>query len=193
MINRDYFYNIVRTSLYPKGISGVAFEGMERFLDFWQVGDIIGYPPTGRDRRWLAYILATVYHETARTMQPIEEYGRGRGLEYGKADPITGKTYYGRGYVQLTWKFNYEKMGKVFDVDLVNIPALASDPDLAMKICFYGMSRGSFTGRKLSQYFTVTVSDWVNARKIINGLDKAELVASYAKVFHLALTIPPLQ
>jgi len=190
MINKEYFYNIIRTHLYPKGISPMALQGLERFLNFWQVTDIIGYPPTGRDRRWLAYILATTYHETARTMQPIEEYGKGRGLSYGKPDPITGKTYYGRGYVQLTWKFNYENMGNVFGVDLINKPELASEPDLAMKICFYGMSKGSFTGRRLSQYFNEVSADWLNARKIINRMDKAELIASYAKVFHQALTPP---
>jgi predicted chitinase len=187
MIDRDHFYHIVRNGFFPKGIPTQSFEGLEKFLDFWQVADIIGYPPAGRDRRWLAYILATAYHETARTMQPIEEYGKGKAHSYGKPDPITGETYYGRGYVQLTWKYNYENMGKVFGIDLVNKPERALDADVAIKICFYGMSRGSFTGRKLSQYFNVTVQDWVNARKIINGMDKADLIASYAKIFFLAL------
>ena len=30
------------------------------------------------DDRWLAYMLATAFHETARTMQPIREFGAGR-------------------------------------------------------------------------------------------------------------------
>ena len=53
------------------------------------------------DLRWLAYILATDYHETAYTMQPIEEYGKGAGYDYGEPDPVTGEIYFGTGLVQL--------------------------------------------------------------------------------------------
>ncbi len=66
---------------------------------------------------YLAYTLATVYHETAYQMQPVEEYGKGAGHEYGIPDPITGKAYYGRGDVQVTWKYNYERLSKLlFDI-----------------------------------------------------------------------------
>ncbi len=75
-------------------------------------------------------MLATAYWETAQTMEPIEEYGKGAGRPYGEPDPATEQTYYGRGYVQLTWLPNYEKASKeIYDiefdaggVDLVNNP-----------------------------------------------------------------------
>jgi len=144
------------------------------------------------DLRWLAYMLATAWHETARTMQPIEEYGKGSGKPYGIPDPDTGKTYYGRGYVQLTWKENYRKMGKLLNVDLVNYPDSALLPAVAVEIMFEGMLKassniGDFTGKSLEQYFNDSAEDWINARRIINGLDCAVPIASYAKRFYEAL------
>ena len=42
---------------------------------------------------------------------------------------------------------------------------------------------GWFTGKKLSDYITLKISDFKSARKIVNGLDKAELIADYAKQY----------
>lgn len=61
----------------------------------------------------ISYVLATVRHETAGTYLPIAEYGKGEGKPYGNPDPLTGKIYYGRGYVQLTWKENYERFSRI--------------------------------------------------------------------------------
>lgn len=134
----------------------------------------------------LAYVLATAYHETAHTMQPIEEYGRGKGRDYGVKDPVTGQTYYGRGYVQLTWKANYRKAGVEIGVDLVSNPGLAMQPDIAATIIVTGMGEGWFTGKKLADYFG-TPPDWKNARRIVNGTDKADLIAGYGNAFLAAL------
>ena len=145
-----------------------------------------------KDLRWLAYMFATVFHETAQTMQPIEEFGRGRGRAYGRPDPVTGQTYYGRGYVQLTWKANYQTMGNLLGHDLVNHPELALRADVAAAIMFEGMTtslslRGDFTGKSLEDYFNDRTTDWVNARRIINGTDKASTIAGYAKQFYADL------
>jgi len=137
---------------------------------------------------WLAYVLATTYHETAATMQPIAEYGKGAGRSYGEPDPETGQTYYGRGYVQLTWEENYQKaQGCVVDlntlacdVPLVMQPDLALTPWVAAQVAIVGMTEGWFTGKKLSDYLTDTMTDYVNARRIINGTDKAQTIAAYA-------------
>src|SRR5215472_5821610 len=99
------------------------------------------------DLRWLAYMLATAYHETAQTFQAIEEIGKGRGRPYGVPDPVTGQTYYGRGLVQLTWKRNYQTFSNLLGVDLVNDPGLALDPGNAYKIMSIGMTKGLFTGK----------------------------------------------
>jgi hypothetical protein len=131
------------------------------------------------DQRWWAYTLATAWHETAATMQPIAEYGKGKGKPYGKPDPVTGETYYGRGFVQLTWKDNYRKSGDAIGLDLVHKPDLALMAIPAAQIMCLGMQDGSFTGKSLGDYFDDDTEDPVNARRIVNGTDKAKLIATY--------------
>lgn len=140
------------------------------------------------DIRWLAYMFATVKHECADTWKPIEEYGKGKGRKYGVPVTVTdpdGRTYsnvyYGRGYVQLTWDYNYRNMGKVLDNRLLYEPSLALDADVAYRIMSYGMRNGSFTGARLSRFINADTCDYKNARKIINGLDQADRIAGYAQ------------
>ena len=137
--------------------------------------------------RQAAYMLATAKHETAGTFAPIEEYGKGKGLPYGKPDRKTGLVYYGRGYVQLTWAKNYQTMGTVLGLPLYTHPELALRYDAAYKIMSHGMTHGSFTGVGLSRYINDQKTDYVNARKIINGTDKAELIAGYASAIEQML------
>jgi hypothetical protein len=140
-----------------------------------------------QDIRWAAYMLATVMHECAGTWLPIEEYGHGKGRPYGVADAATGQVYYGRGYVQLTWKANYRAMSKVIGLDLVAGPALVLNPDNSYKIMSYGMRNGSFTGVGLERFINGTSCDYVGARKIINGTDHADKIAGYAREFEAML------
>lgn len=144
--------------------------------------------PQITDLRWLAYMFATVKHECAGTWRPIEEYGKGKGHRYGNPVTVTdsdGKSYtnayYGRGYVQLTWDYNYKAMGQALSNRLLYEPQLALDADVAYKIMSLGMRRGSFTGKKLADYINGDRCDYVNARKIINGLDQADRIAGYAQ------------
>ena len=132
--------------------------------------------------RHRAYILATVFHETAKTMQPIAEYGKGKGKPYGKPAGPHGKAYYGRGYVQLTWLANYQKAALATGRDLVANPDLAMEPDIASVILVRGMTEGWFTGKKLSDFTSYTAM-----RAIVNGTDKAALIAGHAEVFEDAL------
>lgn len=182
MINRKFFFEHARGQLFDGKLRQSQVDGLSAILDEWD-GKY-----ANKDDRWLAYMLATTHHETDRTMQPIEEYGKGKGRDYGVADPATGQTYYGRGFVQLTWKTNYQAMGKKLGVDLVNHPALALGLKVATQILFLGMMEGTFTGVKLSNYFNPNKDDWVNARKIINGLDKANLIATYGKSYYAAIS-----
>ena len=151
--------------------------------------------PGDKDDRHLAYMLATAHHETARTMQPIAEYGKGKTRPYGQRLKQSGKPYtdtgaifFGRGYVQLTWYENYDKAGRKLGLDLLHDPLLAMIPAVAAKIMFAGMTEGWFTGKKLSDYFNDTKEDWVNARRIINGTDRADLIAGYGKKYHAAIS-----
>ncbi len=139
----------------------------------------------------IAYVLATVKHETDNTYTTLREYGRGVGKDYGYPDPETKKVYYGRGYVQLTWKSNYAVFGSLLKEDLVNDPDLALRPDIAYEILIIGMTKGLFTGRDLNNFINYCKEDYVNARKIVNGLDDAQLIADYAIDFEkLLLKVP---
>lgn len=175
-IDRKKFFDGVRSGPFPGTLSPAQTGGMSAILDEWDRRKLT-------DLRWLAYMLATTYHETARTMQPINEYGKGKGRKYGVPDSKTGQTYYGRGFVQLTWLDNYRKMGAITGADLVNHPELALQLPVASAIMFEGMIRGTFTGKKLADYFSGAKDDPVNARRIINGTDKAETIAGYHKQF----------
>lgn len=183
-MDKDRFYDEIRASLFSGRLSQSQVDGINAKLDAF---DRFGI----RDDRWKAYMLATSYHETARTMQPVEELGKGRGKPYGKkikhsGEPYTwpDQIYYGRGDVQLTWYENYERMGKLLSIPLLENPDLALDLDISARIMIEGMTkgrsnRGDFTGVSLENYFNSYTDDPVNARKIINGLDKAKLIADY--------------
>ncbi len=123
-------------------------------------------------------MLATTFHETARTMQPIAEFG-GKQRRYAP--------YYGRGFVQLTWEANYAKAGEVVGVDLVAHPDRAMELPIATAVLFDGMIDGWFTMRKLADYIASPRFDYVSARRIINGTDRAQVIAGYAFNFEKAL------
>src|SRR5215475_15078850 len=136
MIQRKYFFDSVRGSLFGGSMTQAQVDGMTAMLDFAE--------SVGSDDRHLAYILATTYHETAQTMQPIAEYGKGKGKPYGVPDPVTGETYYGRGYVQLTWKENYQKQDAKLALggELVRNADIALEPAIALRVIFGGMYDG---------------------------------------------------
>lgn len=185
MINRKSTFDNIRKNFGKLTLKQV--EGFTAIFDEWES---VGYT----DMRWLSYMLATSWHETAKTMQPIEEYGKGKNRPYGKKVKHSGLAYlinaifYGRGFIQLTWYENYELMGRLIGVDLLHHPELALVMRNAVKIMFEGMTRGSssfgdFTGRCLEQYFNANINDPIGARKIINGTDKSKLIADYHNLF----------
>lgn len=179
-MNRAAFYASVRrraSGIFGTSLSQGQVNGCETLLSEAE--------KEGTPLRFLAYILATAYHETACTMQPVREIGKGKGRPYGK--PVNGKTYYGRGYVQLTWLENYQRAAKELAVDLVRYPDDALEPDIAAAILFRGMTEGWFTGKKLSDYINLDKTDYFNARRIVNGTDRADKIAGYAKAFETGL------
>lgn len=149
-------------------------------------------------------MLATSYHETGRTMQPVEEIGKGAGKPYGKKIKYDGtrystpdRIYYGRGDVQLTWYENYEMMGRLLNMPLLNQPELALKPEISARIMIEGMTRGisnrgDFTGVSLESFFNNRKDDPYNARKIINGLDQANIIAGYYFKFLEAIEMAEL-
>jgi hypothetical protein len=169
MIDREPFFATVCAHFGPLAQSQV--DGFDKILDEWERRAL-------SDERWLAYMLATSWHETGRAMQPIREAGSEAYLRRKPYWP-----YMGEGLVQVTWKRNYARFGAKKPGDLLEWP-------LALTALFDGMITGEFTGRQLSDYFNHRADDPVKARRIINGLDKAMLVASHHHVFVEALAAP---
>jgi len=194
-MNRTVFFDRVRAKPFGGSLTQSQVEGMETIL---AAADQYGLKVRGQ----LAYVFATAFLETARTMLPIKEYGGAayytklydvkgqnptRAKAHGNTEPGDGPKYCGRGYVQLTWKVNYQKASAIVGADLVANPDLAMRPDIAALIMFDGMTKGWFTGKNLDGYISGTTRDFTNARRIINGTDKAATVAAYAEQFDAAL------
>lgn len=150
-----------------------------------------------------AYLLATAKHETAHTMQPVREAlaktdagavaALDKAWQGGKLTWVKtpywrpdrdGKAWFGRGYVQLTHKANYQKASERMGIDLVADPSAALSPRLAARILVQGCAEGWFTGKKLGDYLP---GDYVGARHVVNGSDRASEIATYARQFEAAL------
>lgn len=186
MINRDYFFSTVRARLFGGTLKQSQVDGLTGILDVWEAEH------WQQDDRWLAYMLGTAYHEVDRTMQPITEYASGKAYEgrqdLGNTEQGDGVRFKGRGFVQLTGRANYLKMSRILCTDLIENPERALDLEIATKVMFYGMEHGTFTGKKLGDYFNESTEDWVNARRIINRLDKANAIAEYSRKFYGAIS-----
>jgi len=177
IIDRKAFFERIRKGFGRMNQSQV--DALEFLLRSLEADDEI------MDSRQAAYMLATTKWETQHTYLPIREHGRGKGYKYGV--PVDGKIYYGRGFVQLTWHDNYLTMGKRLNIPLAEDPDLALDPATAYKIMSAGMREGLFTGRRLGEFINSDICNYLAARKIINGMDKADVIAGYARVFNEAL------
>lgn len=200
-VERKTFFDQVRASLFAGKLLQGRVDGLTHLLDIWDAQH------GGQDIRWLAYSLATAYHETGFTMQPVSEQGGVVYLTYmydpqspnpkraamalanGNVHPGDGVKYCGRGYVQLTWASNYKRLGDLIGIDLLDHPERALEPEIAARILYEGMIGGWFSGVGLSRYFNAKTSDWKNARRIINGLDCADKITGYAKAFYAALHV----
>jgi putative chitinase len=176
--DRTVYFDSVRASLFAGWLKQGQVDGQNDILDVWAWVARVSRETGPLDLRWLAYMLATTFHETAQEMWPVEEYGKGEGYDYGVPDPETGQTYYGRGYVQLTWKENYQRATSELnlkgDLDLVWHPEQALDGVIAARIMYLGMFEGWFRSdskgaQTLPRYFNADVDDAYNAREIING------------------------
>ena len=187
-MNLKAFYDNIRP-IFGGYLTEDQVEGIDTILDAW---DRHG----NNNPRHLAYILATAKHETAHTMQPVREtlaktdakakeiltksFNAGK-LTWVKKD-YWSSGFFGRGFVQITHKDNYEKAGRKLGVNLVANPSKALDPDIAGAILVRGMLEGWFTGKSLSDF-----SDFTNMRRIVNGTDRAQLIAQYATLFYDAI------
>ena len=163
--NRQIYFDAVRQAPFPGSLKGSQVDAMVAFLRSWEELPF-------EDMRWLAYMLATTFHETSSTMQPIEEYSKGKGAKYGEPHPTTGLVYFGRGWPQLTWYENYVKAQEQINsrgllsgrtVDIVNHPEEMLDYEPSGAVLFYGSIEGWFrrddqgVPYTLPRYFNDTV------------------------------------
>ena len=172
----------------------------EREKNITHLLEFIRTDPAITDIRWAAYMLATTKHETAHTWAPIVERGsiayftkrywsneRVR-VRLGNLTIGDAASYRGRGYVQITGRRNYAVMGGYVGTDILSAPHLALDPTIAYRIMSIGMRYGYFTGKHLRSYLNEKERDYVNARRIINGLDRAKEIATYATLLEKIIT-----
>lgn len=183
-------------------LTGAQVAGIERLIDAFLAYALL------LDRRHLAYILATSFHETGRRMMPVREgfaatdaaaraavaklFAAGRISRNYALPNARGLSFYGRGDVQLTHEANYIAMGKLLGLDLAGNPDLALDPATSARVLVEGVTRGvsargDFTGRALEDFIAGERCDYVGARRTVNGTDKAAAIAGYAKRFESAL------
>jgi len=186
----ERFFAAVRTGLLGPALSQEEVDGCNVILSA-----CAGWPLS-----WTAYGLATAYHETAHTMQPVVEQGGAayfmrmydpEGLRpavaarLGNTETGDGCMFCGRGYVQLTGRANYLRAG------VLDAPDHALDPATAAEILERGMREGWFSGRRLADVLPLggraTRRQFIAARRVVNGQDRAGLLADYALRFQDAL------
>jgi hypothetical protein len=182
-MNKAKFYERVRSRL--GSLNQDQVNGFEIILQ-----TICGAPLSHQ-----AYMLATAWHETNGTMQPVREAywlsedWRRRNLRY--------YPHYGRGYVQITWDRNYRladaelhKAGRIKKGELINNLDLALRPDIAAFCLRKGMEDGWY-GSKLRNILPMqgvaTKQQYMAARKTVNLMDQAEKIEGYAQIFERAL------
>lgn len=110
-------------------------------------------------------------------------YGGGKGASLGNTEPGDGYKFRGRGFVQLTGRANYRKIGQELGIDLENNPQLASnDPNVMAAIAV-----NFFKNSKLLQSITQTgdfgrAATGLNGGNALPGMDKRYgLYLSYLK------------
>ncbi len=185
-MNKAAFYKTVRTRF--GSLSQEQVDGIEALLK-----TVEGLPLA-----WQSYMLATAWHETAKTMQPVREaYNLSENWRMKK---LRYYPYYGRGYLQITWLKNYQwldeaatKAGLIKEGDLLKNLDLAMRPDIAAFALKQGLIEGRYDAQgktikqRLPRKGVATKKQYINARYLVNIQDKAEMVEGYAQVFERAL------
>lgn len=194
------FFDGVRKPLFKGRMGQSQVDGMKMTIDEWFKR------PDLSDERWLAYMLATAWLETDRTMQAIMEYGdrayftrmydiKGarpdKARELGNTRAGDGAKFAGRGKPMITGRANYAKateyVGRHIGIDFEEKPSAVLQGNHSDLLMFSGMIKGWFTGKKLSDYFDGDLEDPIGARRIVNGTDRAEEIADAYEDFLTAL------
>ena len=169
----------------------------QKVSEQWVYDKAVEYGVT--DKNQIAYILSTIKWECGFKNQK-EIWGENKS--YWKVDSETGQAYYGRGFVQLTHKYNYQKYTQIIkdmwkdfkdndgnilkasDIDLVNNPdIILKSNELAIFIAIHWMKNWIFTWKKLDDFINDTKTDYIAARSIVNWSNKAKEFADNAQTY----------
>lgn len=202
-MNKELFFNQIRSSVFNGLLTQGVVDTVNIIFDSLDKYCITDY-------RQRAYVFATAFHESySRSLNPewnaVREgwgktdasavaavtslYKAGKISKNYALPQVNGKSYFGRGFVQITHPGNYKTLGAKLGIKLYDKPELALDKKVAADIMVIGMKEGLFTGAKLSTYFTENKTDNKNARRIINGTDAADRIAGFAEKFYIALIL----
>jgi len=181
MLDKIFFYKRIReVKLFDK-LNQIQVDSIDAIINECD--------KQGLTLKQAAYCFATAYHEAYNPRQPENRMTPIR--EFGGEEYLKGKKYYpfvGMGFSQLTWRWNYEKEAKRLGMDLINHPKLILDILTAANSHVFCMAHGTYTGKKLSDYINDKKTDYANARRIVNGVDKKDLIAGYAQKFESCLS-----
>ncbi|SCB30181.1 glycoside hydrolase family 19 protein [Rhizobium lusitanum] len=213
-MDRSKFFDAVRSPVFGGKISQTQVNGIEAILDAVDANDVtdlrqvayilatpmietggsfvpivenLNYSADGLRATFPKYFTASQAAAYARQPQRIANHAYANRMGNGNEASGDGWRNRGRGFVQITGHDNYAKFSKILGIDLVGNPDLALSDDIAAKIIVIGMRDGIFTGHKLSNYFEPGSADWVGARYIVNGQDKAQQIANFGRQFYTGL------
>ena len=133
-----------------------------------------------------AFLFATAYAETfSVNFSPAAKERKGNAnsnLPYWQPDHETGQEYYGRGWVQLTWKDKYRLANNRLGIDLLNNPTQALELDISYEILVRALLEGWLeTYRstpsggagnvpiRLGDFLSINSADYASARAVINA------------------------
>lgn len=205
-MNREAFFAHVRAALFNHQLSTAQVEGCEAIL--------AGFEAARWPLSWAAYGFATVFHETGQRMQPIIETTGPRDREPVSVDRAIarleaawaakrlrwvktaywrkdkdGLSWLGRGLPQTTHRTNYAWAERVTGVPFTRNPELMLEMRYSLPVMIQAMQEGAYTRHRNADYLNRQPPDYRGARRIINGMDKADMIAGYARRFEEALRL----
>ncbi|MGV8865206.1 MAG: hypothetical protein ACOH2T_29220 [Pseudomonas sp.] len=194
----DTFFRHVRAHLFGGHMAQSQVDGINAILAAWaKYGD--------SNLQRLSYVLATPNVETGGAYQPVYEYGPRSyfnkyepgtklGKQLGNTVKGDGYRFRGTGMVQSTGRANAVRAGKKLGLDLVGNPELMMDLGVSAQILVVGTLEGWFTGKGLAAYIDDAdesddedLKEFIQARRTVNGQDKALVIGKDALIFEAAL------
>ena len=183
-MDRAKFYEVLRPHM---NLTQGNVYGCERLLDYIEANPM--------NPNIAAYAFATAWWESGQTMAPVREAfwlseaWRKRNLRY--------YPYYGRGLVQTTWKENYQKVAALLGLDknfFIDNPDKLLEWEHAVPALFKACEAGIYTGKSFQDYIDAEdesdaedFKEYKAARRVVNGTDKDDTIASLALHFEHAL------